>query len=37
MMHAFAKTYDEEPDLERYYRFGVDLLMAAVQARAMMA
>ena len=37
MMHVFAKTYDEEPDLERYYRFGVDLLMAAVQARAMMA
>ena len=30
MLVDYAKTYDTEPDLDHYYRFGVDLLMAAV-------
>jgi AcrR family transcriptional regulator len=34
MVVAFARTLDEEPDIERYYRFGIDLLMAAVEAKA---
>jgi hypothetical protein len=29
---AFAKTLEQEPDVERYYRFGVDLLMHAIAA-----
>jgi hypothetical protein len=29
---AFARTLESEPDVERYYRFGVDLLMAAISA-----
>jgi AcrR family transcriptional regulator len=31
---AFARTLESEPDVDRYYRFGVDLLMSAVQATA---
>ncbi len=34
MMVAFAATYAEEPDTERYYVFGIDLLMSAVEATA---
>lgn len=34
MVVAFARTLDQEPDLERYYRFGIDLLMAAIESRA---
>jgi AcrR family transcriptional regulator len=34
MMVAFAETYTEAPDVERYYAFGVDLMMAAVEATA---
>jgi AcrR family transcriptional regulator len=34
MMIAFARTLDQEPDIERYYRFGIDLLLAAVEAKA---
>jgi AcrR family transcriptional regulator len=34
MMVAFAATYARAPDTERYYTFGVDLLMSAVQATA---
>ena len=31
MLIAFADTYNREPDPERYFAFGVDLLMAAVE------
>jgi AcrR family transcriptional regulator len=31
---AFARTLESEPDVERYYQFGVDLLMSAVEATA---
>jgi hypothetical protein len=34
MMVAFAATYAEAPDIERYYAFGIDLLMAAVESTA---
>jgi AcrR family transcriptional regulator len=34
MMVAFAATYSEKLDTERYYAFGVDLLMAAVESTA---
>jgi AcrR family transcriptional regulator len=34
MLVAFAATYQEEPDPERYFAFGVDLLMAGVEAFA---
>jgi TetR/AcrR family transcriptional regulator, tetracycline repressor protein len=34
MVVAFARTLEQEPDIERYYRFGVDLLMAGVEATA---
>ncbi|HEX6871982.1 MAG TPA: TetR family transcriptional regulator [Micromonosporaceae bacterium] len=34
MLVAFARSLELEPDLERYYRFGVDLLMAAIEATA---
>ncbi|WP_433300433.1 TetR/AcrR family transcriptional regulator [Actinoplanes sp. CA-030573] len=34
MMVAFGATYAKEPDTERYYRFGVDLIMAGVEATA---
>jgi TetR/AcrR family transcriptional regulator, tetracycline repressor protein len=34
MVVAFARTLDREPDVDRYYRFGIDLLMAAVEAKA---
>ncbi|MFI6076149.1 TetR/AcrR family transcriptional regulator [Actinoplanes sp. NPDC051343] len=34
MLVAFAGTYNEEPDPERYFAFGVDLLMAGVAAVA---
>jgi AcrR family transcriptional regulator len=34
MMVAFAGTYADAPDLDRYYAFGLDLLMAAVEATA---
>jgi AcrR family transcriptional regulator len=30
MLVAFARTLESEPDVERYYRFGVDLLMAGI-------
>jgi TetR/AcrR family transcriptional regulator, tetracycline repressor protein len=30
MLVAFARTLEDDPDVERYYRFGVDLLMAAI-------
>ena len=32
MLVAFARTLELEPDVERYYRFGVDLLMGAIEA-----
>jgi TetR/AcrR family tetracycline transcriptional repressor len=34
MLVAFAATYNEEPDPERYFAFGIDLLMAGVSAVA---
>ena len=34
MLVAFARTLEREPDIEQYYRFGVDLLMAAVETAA---
>jgi AcrR family transcriptional regulator len=34
MLVAFARTLESEPDVDRYYRFGVDLLMRAVGATA---
>ncbi|GII58749.1 putative transcriptional regulator, TetR family protein [Planotetraspora thailandica] len=33
-MVEFAKTYDGEPDVDRYYAFGVGLLMSGVEAMA---
>ncbi|BCJ41895.1 hypothetical protein GCM10010168_75830 [Actinoplanes ianthinogenes] len=34
MMIEFAKTYRRPPDIERYYAFGLDLLMSAVESMA---
>jgi AcrR family transcriptional regulator len=34
MLVAFAPSLEVEPDIERYYRFGVDLLMGAITAAA---
>jgi tetracycline repressor-like protein len=34
MLIAFADTYNREPDPERYFGFGVDLLMAALETAA---
>jgi AcrR family transcriptional regulator len=34
MVVQFARTLEDEPDIERYYQFGVDLLMAAVESTA---
>jgi AcrR family transcriptional regulator len=34
MMVAFASTFEHAPDLDRYFAFGVDLLMSAVEATA---
>jgi AcrR family transcriptional regulator len=34
MMVAFARTLETEPDVDRYYRFGIDLLMSGVEAVA---
>ncbi|SLM03446.1 TetR family transcriptional regulator [Actinoplanes sp. SE50/110] len=34
MMIEFARTYRRAPDVERYYAFGLDLLMAAVETMA---
>jgi TetR/AcrR family transcriptional regulator, tetracycline repressor protein len=34
MLVAFARTLEREPDIEQYYQFGVDLLMAAVETAA---
>lgn len=34
MLVAFARTLEDEPDIEHYYRFGVDMLMSAVEATA---
>jgi TetR/AcrR family transcriptional regulator, tetracycline repressor protein len=34
MLVAFAGTYNDEPDPERYFAFGIDLLMAGVSAVA---
>jgi AcrR family transcriptional regulator len=34
MVVAFARTLEREPDIEQYYRFGIDLLMAGVEAVA---
>jgi TetR/AcrR family tetracycline transcriptional repressor len=34
MVVAFAATYTRAPDTERYYAFGVDLVMAGVEAMA---
>jgi TetR/AcrR family tetracycline transcriptional repressor len=34
MLVAFAATFAEEPNLERYYAFGVDLMMSGVEATA---
>jgi AcrR family transcriptional regulator len=34
MVVKFARTIEKEPDVERYYRFGIDLLMAGVTAMA---
>ncbi|GAA0405528.1 TetR family transcriptional regulator [Acrocarpospora corrugata] len=33
-MVEFAKTFETEPDVERYYAFGVDLLMSGVESLA---
>ncbi|MEZ0074079.1 TetR family transcriptional regulator [Planotetraspora sp. GP83] len=33
-MVDFAKTFEPEPDVERYYAFGLDLLMSGVEAMA---
>ena len=33
-MVAFSATYNDEPDPDRYFRFGVDLLMGGVEAMA---
>jgi TetR/AcrR family transcriptional regulator, tetracycline repressor protein len=30
MLVAFARTLEDDPDVDRYYRFGVDLVMAAI-------
>lgn len=34
MLVAFSATYNGEPDPEKYFRFGVDLLMAGVETMA---
>lgn len=34
MLVAFAATYNDDPDTERYFTFGIDLLMAGVEAFA---
>ncbi|MEV6601075.1 TetR family transcriptional regulator [Actinoplanes sp. NPDC051346] len=34
MLVAFADTFQREPDLDRYFAFGVDLLMSAIEATA---
>ena len=34
MLVAFARTLEQEPDVDSYYQFGVDLLMAAVETAA---
>ena len=34
MIVRFARTYDDEPDVDGYYRFGLDLLMSGVEALA---
>jgi AcrR family transcriptional regulator len=34
MVVAFARTMDREPDVDEYYRFGIDLLIAGVEAIA---
>jgi TetR/AcrR family transcriptional regulator, tetracycline repressor protein len=34
MLVAFGHTFADEPDLERYYAFGIDLLMSGVEASA---
>jgi TetR/AcrR family transcriptional regulator, tetracycline repressor protein len=34
MVVQFARTLEDEPDVERYYEFGVNLLMAAVESTA---
>jgi AcrR family transcriptional regulator len=34
MLIAFSATYQDEPDPDRYFRFGADLLMAGVEAMA---
>lgn len=34
MLVRFGATYAGEPDVERYFAFGIDLLMAAVEATA---
>jgi AcrR family transcriptional regulator len=34
MLVELAETYTHEPDLERYYRLGVDLVIAGVEAMA---
>ncbi|MDH2429422.1 TetR family transcriptional regulator [Sphaerisporangium sp. TRM90804] len=33
-MVAYGATYAEQPDIDRYYTFGVDLLLAGVEAMA---
>jgi TetR/AcrR family tetracycline transcriptional repressor len=33
-MVRYAATMRDEPDLERYYAFGLDLMLAAVEAMA---
>jgi hypothetical protein len=33
MVVAFARTLENEPDIDRYYRFGSDLPMCGVFAR----
>jgi TetR/AcrR family tetracycline transcriptional repressor len=34
MMVAFAETYGRAPDPDRYFAFGIDLLVSAVEAKA---
>jgi AcrR family transcriptional regulator len=34
MVVAFARTMEREPDIDQYYRFGIDLLMSGIEATA---
>lgn len=34
MLISFAKTYENAPDVDRYYRFGIDLLLSGLEKMA---